>query len=393
VNVGVIDRDRDGGTWFRPSPDWLAGGQRPALGLGFLRDPSPRRARIGLPFWFENLLPASESALRARICAEHGLRDTDGAGLLRVLGRDLPGAVEVRGDLEDEEEPESHSTLPLRISFSLAGMQLKFSMAERAGRFALPARDQQGAWIVKLPGDRFPGLPQVEATTMAWARACGQDVPECRVIDTDQVDGLEPGLRAAHPEAFLIRRFDRGDGFRRFHQEDFAQALEIHPAHLYGDTGPHRVSYDGLTKLVLDAAGPEAQALFLRRLAFVVVSGNGDAHLKNYSFRWVDDAPRPALSPLYDQVSTISFPQFGWSGEGPRLALALGRERSLARLDLENLRVLGRRGEAPRATEIFVEAARFALAKWSEVEDRAPAAMRAAIAEHVQRVPLLRRLG
>ena len=77
-----------------------------------------------------------------------------------------------------------------------------------------------------------------------------------------------------------------------------------------------------------DAAG-EAQAIrFAQRVGFVIATGNGDAHLKNWSFAW-GSADRPVLSPCYDFVSTITWSeQLGWKRRhGPELGLGLGRVR------------------------------------------------------------------
>lgn len=388
--VGRLERDREGRCWFRPDPAWLEGGQRPALGLAFLARPDARMAGTGLPSWFENLLPPAGSALRATICAERGLRGTDSAALIRALGRDLPGAVEVVGEADEVEAGRVDG--PLRVTFSLAGMQLKFSMVEAKQRFALPARGQEGAWIVKLPGEEFPGLPEVELATMAWAEAAGLPVPERRLVPTAAIDGLSEALRARSPTAFAIRRFDRAPGFRRVHQEDFAQALEIDPEHLYGNTGPRRTSYDRLAALVLDAAGPEAQGAFVDRLAFVIASGNGDAHLKNWSFQWID-APRPRLSPVYDQVSTITWPHFGWAqAGGPELGLGFGKTRRFAQLDHRRLDLFCARGRVVGGPERFKEGLKRALAAWEALGADAPEAMRAAVSHHLHAVPLLRTL-
>lgn len=94
--VGLLQRSQHGLTRFVPDPSWEHGGQRPRLGLSFLRSPGPKQSGTGLPAWFENLLPDVGSALRGRLAAAHGVRPTDSLGLLSALGSDLPGAVEFR---------------------------------------------------------------------------------------------------------------------------------------------------------------------------------------------------------------------------------------------------------------------------------------------------------
>ncbi len=394
IAVGQLERDREGRVRFGLDPDWLERGQLPRLGLGFLRDPSPRVAGTGLPAWFEGLLPPPDSALRVRVCRAWGLRDTDSASLLRALGRDLPGAVEVTGQVEPAESVAQVAPERLTLGFSLAGMQLKFSMTARGERFAVPGRDQDGSWIVKVPSPDLAELPQVEHATMSWARAVGLRVPDHRIVDPTLVDNLPADVLTGVRAVFAVQRFDRRPGHPRVHQEDFAQALEIHPTHLYGDTGPHRTSADLLGRLVLDTCGLEAAHDYVDRLAFVVASGNGDAHLKNHSLQWEGRALRPTLSPVYDQVSTIAWPRFGWGQPaGPRLALAVGRTRAFAKLDRGHVDTFAARSHIPDAAPRFIDALARVRDAYRLVEPLTPAVMADALRDHWTRTPVLRAVG
>lgn len=385
--VGLIERDRHGAVRFTPDREWLGSGQRPPLGLRFIENPRTRVVSHGVPPWFENLLPERDSALRDWLCRHLGLMPTDSAALLQALGRDLPGAVEVSGAIDEREE--QRASEPLRageMRFSLAGVQLKLSMVFDGKGFTLPARDEAGRWIVKIPGERFPDLVRVEAATMAWARAMGLPVPQFHVVRVDKLRGVDPELLGVPEEAFAIERFDRReDG--RVHQEDFAQALELYPREKYGDTKNRRVSYDGVCRLVGDTCGPEAREEFIRRLAFVVASGNADAHLKNWSFQWGHDH-RPWLSPVYDQVTTIS-----WGELGAQLALPLGRVERFDVIDREAIARFGQRANAPEADALFFSAIEQARAAWSSVATEAPPRMHEALARHWETVPILRSVG
>ena len=161
---------------FTPDEAWLAAGQHPPLGLAFLQSKAPRTGvdRRRLPIWFENLLPERGSRLRSWLCRQCEIPEVDSAALLSALGGDLVGAVEIRGGLAhmDEQAAKVHDVKG-QLRFSLAGMQLKLSMLMSGDRFVFPARDQSGRWIVKIPGENFPDLPDVEAATMAWARLSG----------------------------------------------------------------------------------------------------------------------------------------------------------------------------------------------------------------------------
>lgn len=401
--VGTLARIRGGATIWTPDVEWLEGGQHPRLSLSMLRDPGPMIAGMGVPPWFENLLPEQESALRFRLARLHGLRENDGLGLLVALGPDLPGAVELMPEIagvtaaDDEHEPDEFPTVRRenrRFRFSLAGMQLKLSMAAQGSRLVVTAARGERRWIVKLPSAAYAELPAVEAATMTWARASGQQVPRNMVVPTDDLDGIPPGWSEGCPTAYAIERFDRRADGTRIHHEDFCQALNVLPIHKYGDSGPRRFGHDGILRLVADAAG-EAQARELaRRVGFVIASGNDDAHLKNWSFEW-GTAERPRLSPAYDQVATVSWrDRHGWAlPGGPRLALSLGRVKRFSLLDDRALRRHAERSGQPWAGEAILEGIERARGAWPVVKAEAPLFMRDALAEHWRRVPLLRQFG
>lgn len=412
--VGVLERNQQGLTRWIPDTGWEQGGQRPRLGLAFLRSPGPKQSGTGLPSWFENLLPDVGSALRGRLAAVHGLRVQDSLGLLSVLGSDLPGAVEFRPrdlpsgppsmvgsplvdrvvvhpatDQQGRAEADALATVS-KLRFSLAGMQLKLSMSAREDRFVLTSRSDDRYWIVKLPGAEYPGLAEVEAATMAWAKAAGHDVPKNFAFPVDRIEGLPEGFAATSPTAFAIERFDRRIGGIRLHHEDFCQALELLPDHKYGDSGPEHWSLDGALRLVADAAG-EAQAIrFAQRVGFVIATGNGDAHLKNWSFAW-GSADRPVLSPCYDFVSTITWSeQLGWKRRhGPELGLGLGRVRHFVKLDDDALRRHADKSGQPWARDAIMDGIEKARRAWPQVEALAPRTMRSAIRTHWRKVPVL----
>ncbi len=351
-----------------------------------------------MPAWFENLLPEVGSPLRRRVCEYHGLHEHDGAALLRVLGRDLPGAVEVRGavDPDDDERDEQGDETPFagRLRFSVAGMQPKLSMIRRDDdRFVLPAKDELGDWYVKLAGPRYGELPRVEAATMTWAQSMGLDVPVHRLVPVEQLLDVDPGFLEGSTTAFVIQRFDRSLG-RRIHQEDFAQALDIHPYDKYGGVGRLAVSYDSLTRLVADACGGDARNELIERVAFVVACGNNDSHLKNWSFQWLAMDARPRLSPCYDLVATVAWPEFGWGNEPDlELALPFAGSKRLRDLDAARVELFARRAKAPDGAERFMAALERARQAWIGHEGEAPERMRAGLREHWARVPILRALG
>ena len=392
--VGCLGRLDGNRTGFFADDEWLRIGQRPSLGLTFKADPAPRIERDGrIPAWFENLLPEQGSSLRRWICRQNDIRERDSLGLLRFLGRDLPGAVEVLGETLEHQELITENVEGPPLRFSLTCVQLKLSMIRDGARFAFPAYDSTGAWIVKIPGERHPQLPEVEAATMSWAKAAGLEMPEFEVVDFQQLSGIRAEDVGSPARVFAIRRFDRGTNSEKIHQEDFAQALEFRPEHKYGGEGTWNTSYDKLGQLVLDTCG-EAQAHeFVRRLAFVIAAGNDDAHLKNWSFQWTDQL-RPSLSPNYDLVSTIAWPDYGWDNQkGPSLALSLGRKKRFAEINKQAVMTFARRCGIPDCVELFMESLIDFRQTWKEATEAAPPRFIKAIPLHWRKVPILAQLG
>jgi len=404
--VGTLEQGRSGLVTWAPDAAWEAAGQIPRLGVDFLREPGAKRAATGLPPWFENLLPEAESTLRARLAAIHGVRETQSFALLAAAGADLAGAVEIGVATTSDSEPPSESALgagqdteerplatpgdeALRIS-SLAGMQLKFSMSMVNERLALPARGRTGQWIVKFPGERYPQIAEVEAATMTWAREAGFDVPAHRVVGIDRLEGLPAAWTTGVARVFAIRRFDRRDDGSRIHQEDLCQALRLPPLDKYGDREP-RVSFAGAIRLVADVCGDGEGREMARRMGFSIVAGNSDAHLKNWSLLW-GASTRPKLTPCYDLVATISWPdQLGWGARGgPAIALSIGGAGRFGHLTGDALARCQDQASLPWLASEVREGIRRARDAWSRVAPHAPARMRDALAVHAEEVPLLR---
>jgi serine/threonine-protein kinase HipA len=252
----------------------------------------------------------------------------------------------------------------------------------------LTSRSDQRFWIVKLPGQEYPEMAEVEAATMSWAKAAGHEVPTNFAFPSDRIDSLPAGWTRGCPTAYAIERFDRRPNGTRIHHEDFCQALELLPDHKLGDSGKG-FSLDGALRLVGDSAGEDEAVKFARRVGFIIASGNSDAHLKNWSFVW-GGAERPSLSPCYDFVATVTWPDFGWDHRhGPSLALSLGRVRRFKDLDQAALARHSAKADRLWAQEAIMEGIAAARAAWPHIESTAPAAMRRAIRRHWRKVPVL----
>jgi serine/threonine-protein kinase HipA len=279
------------------------------------------------------------------------------------------------------------------MRFSLAGMQLKFSMRTDGNRFTFPVEHQDADWIVKVPDSARPDLPAIEHAVMCLAKSVGFDVPEVRQVPTTTIQLPTDFDHVSVPLALAVKRYDRTP-LGRVHQEDLAQVLEWPRDARYADVGNKTIGYDGLAKLVGDLTNDETRAEFVRRVAFIVATGNNDAHLKNWSLLWPPGKTQPALAPVYDQVCTAAFPDYGWSERhGLDLALPLGGSRQLKTLNADRLARFQERSGCRDATRHFHEVLEQCNEKLQDSFNTFPTSMQNALREHWQRVPLLRRFA
>ena len=315
-DAGEIVRFRNGRIEFQFDPGYAARSDRPTLSQSFLDErgdivhSGPATVSGELPPFFSNLLP--EGRLRTCLADMARVRETREFELLGLVGRDLPGAVEVahEGRVADDHRAPAHerSAGPAgpadALRFSLAGVQLKFSAVEdAAGGLTVPARGIGGDWILKLPSVQYDGVPENEYSVMSLAAVVGIEIPETRLVPMDRVAGLPPAVldgRLAGAKALAVRRYDRTPG-GRVHAEDFAQVLGQRPAEKYD-----RYTCADLARLLAAFCGERAVNEFARRLMYTALVGNGDMHTKNWSLIY-RDRRTPELSPAYDLLCTTAY--------------------------------------------------------------------------------------
>jgi len=261
-----------------------------------------------LPPLLSNLLP--EGALRELIAQRLKVHTDNEFRLLAHLGADLPGAL-VATPLHPDEVPKSllsryPDSIPMAFDserpenrFSLAGVQMKFSVKAKGDRYNLTTGKELGDWIVKTPSTKHKDVPLNEYTAMRLAELAGVDIPEIKLVDMDQLGNLPPINLPNETQAFVIKRFDR-DREARVHMEDFAQVLAKDAQDKYD-----AASYEQIGRVLSQYSGDGVADLqqFARRLLVNILLANGDAHLKNWSLIYTDRVT-PRLSPAYDIVTT-----------------------------------------------------------------------------------------
>jgi serine/threonine-protein kinase HipA len=341
TRIGSLYRDPNGAVTFTVDQKYIALGHgRPILSLAW-QEPTEEgtKARLLdngdkitqgaiLPPFFENLLP--EGALLDLVRKEFGSGAFDNFDVLRRLGNDLPGAI-VAVPETGEAPPitaapalQGRHGIGARIHFSLAGIQLKFSMKQNdKGSLTLPVSGSAGDMILKTPTEKHFMVPEAEFTALALARAAGVATVDARLVSASEIEGIDEKYLGKNVNSLVVTRFDRAAGGRRIHIEDFAQVIgAIH------DQKYAMANQSTLVKLVglfsTDKRGEMLQAV--RRVVVDIMVGNSDSHLKNWSFI-LPDGINAELSPAYDIV-----PLFYYGDD--RMALQFGKTTDPAVVNL-----------------------------------------------------------
>jgi serine/threonine-protein kinase HipA len=191
--VATLTRLIDDSIVFALDPTYVGNPNRPVLSQSFKTADggltvSRARTKPRLSPFFSNLLP--EGPLREFLAARLAIDPIREFYLLAALGQDLPGAVIVEpiGELSSMAElgyklSEKQNKSVLR--FSLAGIRLKFSaILKRPSTFTISADGTGGSWIVKLPSQSHPHLPEIEHAMLTFARSVGINVPEIKLVLT-----------------------------------------------------------------------------------------------------------------------------------------------------------------------------------------------------------------
>jgi serine/threonine-protein kinase HipA len=396
VRAGLL-RSSNEGSSFELDDEYLERADRPILGQVFEDDPRGRRwTRQGVPSWFANLLP--EGPLRRLIAERAGVDQSRSLFLLCLLGEDLPGAVTVHPQTPAGAAGapvEAPSTTVLQpgaqapLLFSLAGVQLKFSAVVEGRGLTIPARGAGGDWIVKLPDERFTGVPENEYLMMSLAGAAGIEVPEIRLLEVREIGGLPPEVAGIAGRALAVRRFDRPADGARVHIEDFAQVLGLAPHEKYRAT-----SYDRLARVVDELCGPDDVDELLRRLVFAVAIGNSDAHAKNWSLIY-PNGRTARLAPAYDLVAVSLYERIE-PRLRPRLALRLADATHAEEVEEATFRRLAQRAklDEERTIEVVRGQVHAIKAAWAELREPTDTPLdpqlRDVLDERFEGLPLLR---
>ena len=380
--IGKLEQ-RGEGSSFTLDESYIELPARPVLGQTFEDAPDrEHHVRQGIPRWFANLLP--EGPLRRHVAERAGVHESRSLHLLAVLGADLSGAVVIEREDELAEVTPAREARELSVGeelkFSLAGMQLKFSVVRDERGLTVPAHGVGGFWIAKLPDQRFQGVPAAEFTMLRWADAADIAVPEAQLVEVSKIAGLPQELARTDELALIVKRFDRGEDGTRIHVEDFAQVLNLWPWEKY-----ERANYETIARILQNVGTEEDVDELVKRLVFIAAIGDGDSHTKNWSLIYTDQRSA-SLAPAYDLVPTAHYIP------GDKLGLRLAGANAFDDITLDRFARFAERAELDVVRTIEVAKAQIArtAASWEEIREDAQVAqeLRDFIDERSQSLPL-----
>lgn len=327
------------GTWtihpgapdeFEYAPEWLASDRARPISLSLPFGPAKYKGGVAATY-FDNLLPDS-TRLRERLQRRFGASSTNAFDLLKEVGRDCVGAIQLLPvdapapnvrkieatpmtsrqvehfltDMLGTAPGQDDQSRDFRIS--LAGVQEKTALLYHNRRWMLPRGTTPSTHILKLPiGANDSGIDLTSSVENEWLcaeilRAFAVPVATCWIT------------AFGNRKALAVERFDRsasadGSWIMRLPQEDFCQATGTPADRKYeSDGGP---GIRRIMDLLLGSARAHEDRLdfFKTQMLFWMLCAI-DGHAKNFSL-FIAESGAYRLTPRYDVLS--AFPVLGTS--------------------------------------------------------------------------------
>ena len=352
------------GRWTNPArgemelaydADWLPAdiGRPLSLSLPFNLENLPVKGEK-VANYFDNLLPDSD-AIRRRVAERFRTGSTEPFDLLKAIGRDCVGAVQILDEDETPTDFDRTEGVPLSeedierhlieivspqafaagrdpdadFRISLAGAQEKTAFLWWDGQWLAPRGATPTSHIFKLPLGLMGGRQADFSTSVdnEWLclrllKAYGLPVADASIATFGQ------------QRVLVIERFDRraalnGKWLMRLPQEDFCQVEGCSPLRKYENEGGPGLK--ALLRTLRQSVNAEAdmRTLIAAQVLFWLLRAP-DGHAKNFSIRLLARG-RFQLTPLYDVMSV--YPVLGdgpnqWSPHEIMFAMALlGKNR------------------------------------------------------------------
>lgn len=309
--AGELRQEPGGRCVFTYDPAYLEG-KHPAIAFTLPPRAAPYTSEQGLHPFFDNLV--AEGWLRNAQARALKVNPSDRFALLLAFGHDCAGAVSII-DPAPLAEPSIDVADPMTVAAltsraSLSGVQPKLLAVKEGRRYRPARRDETSTFIAKLPSGALRDIVQNEYLTTIACRAL--------LPDDEIVEPVITTLAGLEERALVVPRFDRLRSGAKRHFEEFNQLLGKQS----GDD-KYEASYDDMAAFILQTPGctPVDAWRLCRRIFVCFLTGNTDAHLKNFAMFHTRDGLR--LTPAYDLVSAALYPEYRtW-------ALAIGNAASL----------------------------------------------------------------
>lgn len=330
--AGILAEEPGNRFVFTYDESYIEGGY-PAVSMTLPVISTPHYCERGLHPYFDNLV--AEGWLRDAQARALGVHKNNRFGLLLAFGRDCIGAVsivdpeprEIRAfDLDD---PEQMAALAGRAS--LSGVQPKMT-AIKTNKGYEPATQELGSThIAKLPSRALPDILELELLTL---RATNALLPDDQIVEAE-IASVGPQI----PKALLIKRFDRDSEGNKRHFEEFNQLLGKFSEDKYEGAYEDMGQFIRKTPRCVPA---EADTLY-RRILAAVLTGNTDAHLKNFALFHTQEGLR--LTPAYDLVAAAIYKEY----QTLALQIAGARDLRIGDIKPKHLILLGESFGLPHA--------------------------------------------
>jgi len=330
--AGILAEEPGNRFSFTYDESYIAGNY-PPVSMTLPVSHSPHDCERGLHPYFDNLV--AEGWLLDAQARALGVHKNNRFGLLLAFGRDCIGAVsiidpeprEIRSlDLDD---PEHVAALAGRAS--LSGVQPKMT-AQKTSQGYEPATQESGSThIAKLPSRASPDILELELLTL---RATAALLPDDHIAEAE----IAP-IGEQIPKALLIKRFDRVSDGKKQHFEEFNQLFGKFSEDKYEGAYEDMGQFIRKTPRCVPA---EADTLY-RRILVAVLTGNTDAHLKNFAMFHAAEGLR--LTPAYDLVAAAIYKEY----QTVALQIAGARDIRIADIKPKHLILLGESYGLPHA--------------------------------------------
>ena len=309
--AGILSQEAGGRCVFTYDESYLHT-SLPAISYTLPLRAEPHLSEYGLHPFFDNL--CAEGWLKDVQARALGLRRDDRFPLLLAFGTDLAGSVCISDPdpaediIIDHNDPENIAALSARAS--LSGVQPKLGAIKEGRVFRPVGRSERATYIAKLPS---PTLPDILGLEYITTQACAALLKKDMVAEMT----LAP-LQGVSERTLFIKRFDSTEDGKKTHFEEFNQLLGNRSEDKY------EACYEHMADFIIQNGDiclrAECDTLF-RRVMACILTGNTDAHLKNFAMEHTESGLR--LAPCYDLVASACYPQY------QTLALGLGGAKNM----------------------------------------------------------------